>query len=83
MYTAEDGRAHGPYTVVYTGGVYRPCARPAHGRVPGRGQAVRPLYTAAYMARTFTRPIHGNLHGRVTGVPMGSIPTVVMIHSGR
>ena len=28
MYTAEDVRTDGPYTVMYTGGVDGPCARP-------------------------------------------------------
>ena len=39
MYTTEDVRTDGPYTVMYTGGVDGPCARPIHGRV-------RAVYTA-------------------------------------
>jgi len=52
MYTDEDIRADGPYTVMYTGGVDGPCARPIHGRVlctahtrPCTGlYTARPLY---------------------------------------
>ena len=43
MYTAEDVRTDGQYTVMYTGGVDGPCARPIHGRVRAVYR-VRPLY---------------------------------------
>ena len=49
MYTAEDVRTDGPYTVMYTGGVDGPCARPIHGRL-------RAVYTA--------RPLYGRFRGR-------------------
>jgi len=43
MYTAEDVGTDDPYTVMYTGGVDGPCARPIHGRVRAVYRA-RPLY---------------------------------------
>jgi len=46
MYTAEDVRTDGEYTVMYTGGVGGPCARPIHG-------CVRAVYTA--------RPLYGRV----------------------
>jgi len=52
MYTAEDVRTDGPYTVMYTGGVYGPCARPMHGRV-------RTMYTA--------RPLYGRVRAVFAG----------------
>jgi len=52
MYTAEDVRADGPYTVMYTGGVDGPCARPIHGRV-------RTVYTA--------RPLYGRVRAVFAG----------------
>jgi len=48
MYTAEDVRADGPYTVMYTDGVDGPFARPIHDRV-------RAVYTA--------RPCTGRVYG--------------------
>ena len=43
MYTVEDVRTDGPYTVMYTGGVDGQCARPVHRRVRAVHTA-RPLY---------------------------------------
>jgi len=67
MYTAEDVRTDGPYTVMYMGGPDRPCARPIHGRV-------RAVYTARLLygrvravfagEDVFTGRVHGR---RVTG----------------
>jgi len=67
MYTAEDVRTDGPYTVMYTGGVDGPCARPIHDRV-------RAVYTAPQLygrvravfagEDVFTGRVHGC---RVTG----------------
>jgi len=60
MYTAEDVRTDGPYTVMYTGGVDGPCARPIHGRVRAVYTA-RPLYGRV-------RDVFAGVHGRrVTG----------------
>jgi len=59
MYTAEDVRADGPYTVVYTGGVGGPCARPIHGSVYGTA-LIRPC-TGRFRGR---RRVHGRVHGR-------------------
>jgi len=67
MYTAEDVRADGPYTVMYTGGVDGPCARPIHGRVRAAYTA-RPLYSrvrAVFAGKdVFTGRVHGRVHGR-------------------
>ena len=67
MYTTEDVRADGPYTVMYTGGVDGPCARPIHGRVravytagPSYGR-VRAVFAGEDV---FTGSAHGR---RVTG----------------
>jgi len=67
MYTAEDVHTDGLYTVIYTGGVDGPCARPIHGRV-------RAVYTARQLygrvravfagEDVFTGRVHGR---RVTG----------------
>ena len=45
-------RTDGPYTVMYTGGVDGPCARPTHGRV-------RAVYTA--------RPLYGRVRAVFAG----------------
>jgi len=72
MYTAEDVRTDRPYTVVYTGGVDGPCARPVHGRVRAVYTA-RPLYghvLAVFAGEdVFTGGVtaHYTLHGRVHG----------------
>ena len=59
MYTAEDVRTDGPYTVMYTGGVDGPCARPCTGRV--YGTAVYGRVRAVFAGEeVFT----GRLHGR-------------------
>ena len=52
MYTVEDVRADGPFTVMYTGGVDGPCARPIHGRV-------RAVYTA--------QPLYGRVRAVFVG----------------
>jgi len=52
MYTAEDVRTDGPYTVIYTGGVDGPCARAIHARV-------RAVYTA--------RPLYGRVRAVFVG----------------
>ena len=55
MYTVEDVRADGPFTVMYTGGVDGvdgPCARPIHGRV-------RAVYTA--------QPLYGRVRAVFAG----------------
>jgi len=72
MYTAEDVRTDGPYTVMYTGGVDGPCARPVHGRpVHGRVRAVytaRPLYGRVLTVFAGKDVFTGRVHGRrVTG----------------
>ena len=67
MYTAEDVRADGPYTVMYTGGVDRPCARPIHGRVRAVYTA-RPLYGRVRAVFAGEVVFTGRVHGRrVTG----------------
>jgi len=67
MYTTEDVRTDGPYTVMYTGVVDGPCARPTHGRVRAVHTA-RPLYgrvrAVIAVEDVFTVRVHGR---RVTG----------------
>jgi len=67
MYTAEYVRTDGPYTVMHTGGVDGPWARPIHGRLRAVCTA-RPLYgrvRAVFAGEdVFTGPVHGR---RVTG----------------
>ena len=53
IYTAEDVRTDGPYTVMYTGGVDGPCARP--GRVHGPYKAV---YGPFSRAKTCSRAVY-------------------------
>jgi len=66
MYTAEDVRADGPCTVMYTGGIDGPCARPIHGRVRAVYTA-GPLYSHVWAVFAgedeFTGRVHGRLHG--------------------
>jgi len=67
MYTAEDVRADGPYTVMYTGGIDGPCARRIHGRVQAVYTA-RPLYGRVPAVFAGEDVFTGRVHGRrVTG----------------
>jgi len=70
MYTAEDVRADGPYTVIYTGGVDGPCARRARA-IHGRVRAVYtawPLYGRVRAVCAGEDVFTGRVHGRrVTG----------------
>jgi len=76
MYTAEDVRTDGPYTVMYTGGVDGPCARPIHCRVRAVYTA-RPLYgrvRAVFAGEdVFTGLVHGRVHGRVHDTLYGRV----------
>jgi len=86
MYTAEDVRADGPYTVMYTAGVDRPCARPIHGRVRTVYTA-RPLYgrvRAVFAGEdVFTCGAHDTLHGRVHDTLHGVYTARTRLHNGR
>jgi len=67
MYTAEDVRADGPCTVMYTGGIDGPCARPIHGRVRAVYTA-GPLYSHVWAVFAGEDEFTGRVHGRrVTG----------------
>jgi len=67
MYTAEGVRTDGPYTVMYTGGVDGPCARPIHGRVLAVYTA-RPLYGRVQAVFAGEDVFTGRVHRRrVTG----------------
>ena len=48
------------------------CTRAVYTAVDG--SRTRPVYTAADMAGTFARPVHGHVHSHVMGVPVGRIP---------
>jgi len=63
IYTAEDVRADGPYTVTYTGGVDGPCARPIHGRVRAVYTAP-PLYGRVRAVFVGEDVFTGRVHGR-------------------
>jgi len=56
-YAAEDVRADGPYTVMYTGGVDVPCERPVDGRVGA-------VYTAPPAVFAGEDVFTGRVHGR-------------------
>jgi len=68
MYTAEDVRTDGPYTVMYTGSVDGPCAWPIHGRVRAV-YTTRPLYGRVRAVFAGEDVFTGRVHGgrRVTG----------------
>jgi len=63
MYTAEDVRTDGPYTVMYTGGIDGPCARPIHGRVRAVYTA-QPLYGRVQAVFAGEDVFTGRVHGR-------------------
>ena len=67
MYTADDVRADGLYTVMYMGGVDEPCARPIYDRVRAVYTA-RPLYGRVRAVFAGEDVFTGRVHGRrVTG----------------
>jgi len=67
MCTAEDVRADGPYTLMYSGGVDEPCARSIYDRVQAVYMA-RPLYGRVRAVFAGEDVFTGRLHGRrVTG----------------
>ena len=72
MYTAEDVRTDGSYTVMYMGGPDRPCARPIHGRV-------RAVYTARLLYGRVRAVFAGeDVHGPCTRPPCNGYTTRYM-----
>jgi len=80
VYTAENGRAHGPYTAVYTSrygsytAVYTTRFTAVYGHVDGRFRPCRwPVHvdtcTRPYMCR-----VHGRVHGPYMAVYMSRVP---------